>query len=128
MSLYALFKAYATQQEETEFLKIYRMTAEGTDYKVVITKKRANNHTVIHCAHNRIAWEQVPLFPRIAGRNYGEKVSIYTAVPDKSCVTIFVVRGNPNGFVGLDEGVFRCANRFEARSINVMSYRRFMEL
>ena len=125
MALYQRFKTTARLCEETGFVKVYRVAAEDTEYKVVVTKKRANGHTVVHCENNRILWEQVPLFPRFAGRNYGDKVPIFTAVPEKNYVTLFVVKGRPNGFVGLDEGVFRCVDNFDENSINVMSWRRF---
>lgn len=125
MPLYEYFKTTARLCEETEFVRVYRMIAEGKEYKLVLTKKKANGHTVIHCEHNHIAWEQVPLFPRSVGRNYGDKVPIHTLIPEKDCVTIFVVCGKPNGFVGLDNGKFRCANNFDERCINVMSYQRF---
>ncbi len=128
MPLYEQFKRHAQLCEETAFVKRYRMTVEGAEYKIVITKKRANGHTVIHCENNRIAWEQVPLFPRFAGRSYGDKVPIYTVIPEKTCVTIFVVRGKPDGFVGLDDGVFRCADHFDRRHINVMSNKRFVRM
>ena len=125
MALYSAFKTEGKLCEETAFVRMYRLAAEGKAYKIVVTKRRANGHTVIHCAGNHIAWEQVPLFPRFAGRNYGDKVPIYAAGPEKSCVTLFVVRGKPDGFVGLDEGVFRCADNWDERGINVMSERRF---
>ncbi len=128
MLLYELFKNKAKLREETEFVKVYRMTADGKEYKVVLTKQKANSHTVIHCEHNRVKWEQVSLFPRFAGRNYGDKVPIYTAIPEKICVILFVVRGKPNGFVGLDDGAFRCADNFDERCINVMSFQRFKKL
>ena len=128
MTLYQRFKTDAVLCEQTAFVRVYRLTAEGTDYKVVVTKKRANGHTVVHCEQNRILWEQVPLFPRFAGRNYGDKVPIFTAIPEKGRVTVLVVRGRPDGFVGLDEGVFRCADHFDENSINVMSERRFKRL
>lgn len=128
MTLYQRFKTDAVPCEQTAFVRIYRLTADGTEYKVVVTKRRANGHSVIHCEHNRILWEQVPLFPRFAGRNYGDKVPIFTAIPEKGCVTVFVVRGKPDGFVGLDEGVFRSADRFDEKSINVMSERRFRRM
>ena len=128
MSIYQRFQTAAQLCEETEFVKIYRMTVADKPYKVVVTKQRANGHTVIHCERGCVAWEQVPLFPRFAGRNYGEKVPIFTAVPEKNYVTLFVVKGSPNGFVGLDDGVFRCADNFDESGINVMSWRRFIRL
>ena len=76
MTIYQRFKTTAPLCEETDFVKVYRVAAEDTEYKVVVTKKRANGHTVVHCENNRILWEQVPLFPRFAGRNYGDKVPI----------------------------------------------------
>lgn len=128
MTLYQQWKTEARLCEETDFVKVYRIAVEDTEYKVAITKKRANGHTVIHCERGCVAWEQVPLFPRFAGRNYGEKVPIFAAVPEKDCVTIVVVKGRPNGFVGLDEGVFRSASRMDERCIHVMSWRRFKRL
>lgn len=128
MSLYALFQSQARLCEQTEFVKVYQCESDGKSYKIVVTKQRANSHTVIHCENNRILWEQVPLFPRFTGRNYGEKVPIYKAVPEKSSVTVFTVKGKPNGFVGLDDGVFRCADNFDERCINVMSCRRFRKM
>ena len=128
MTLYQLFQTEARLCEETECVKIYRMMVADKEYKVAVTNKRANGHTVIHCEHNRIAWEQAPLFPRFAGKNYGDKIPIFSAIPEKNCVTIFVVKGKPNGFVGLDNGVFRCADNFDENFINVMSWRRFVRL
>ena len=128
MPLFALLKNKAALCEETEFVNVYRLAAEGKEYKIVLTKRSANGHTVIHCEHNRILWEQVPLFPRLSGRNYGDKVPIYAAIPEKNCVTLFVVKGKPDGFVGLDDGVFRCADNLDESCINVMSWRRFRRL
>lgn len=128
MSLFELFKTKAVLSEETEFVNIYRMAAEGKEYKIVLTKNRANGHTVIHCEHNRILWEQVPRFPQLAGKRYGEKVPIFWAIPEKNCVTIFVVKGRPDGFVGLDEGVFCSGAHFDDHLICVMSYRVFKRL
>ena len=128
MSLYELFKKHAQLIDETEFVKVYQMMLDGKGYKVVLTKRSANGHTVIHCERNCIAWEQVPLFPRFAGRNYGDKEPIYTATLEKTCITLFAVKGKPDGFVGLDDGAFRCADNFDERCINVMSYSRFKRL
>ena len=128
MSIYQRFQTAARLCEETEFVKIFRMTVADKLYKVVVTKRRANGHTVIHCEHGYVAWEQVPLFPRLSGRNYGDKTPIFTAIPEKDCVTLFVVQGRPNGFVGLDDGVFRCADNFDESGINVMSWQRFVRL
>lgn len=125
MSIYQRFQTAARLCEETEFVKIYRMTVADKPYKVVVTKRKANGHTVIHCERGYVAWEQVPLFPRLSGRNYGDKTPIFTAIPEKDCVTLCVVKGKPNGFVGLDDGVFRCADNFDESCIHVMSWRRF---
>ena len=128
MSLYEKLKDGATLCSETEYVRVYQTTINNKQYEVIVTKKRANGHTVIHCQHNQIIWEQVPLFPRFAGQNYGEKTTIYVAVPTKNSITIFVVRGRPDGFVGLDDGVFRCADNYDEHSINVMSHKRFKRM
>jgi len=128
MSLYEKLKDGATLCSETEYVRMYQATIDNKRYEIIVTKQRANRHTVIHCEHNRILWEQVPLLPRFTGRNYGDKTPIYVAVPTKNCITIFVVRGRPDGFVGLDDGAFRCADNFDERSINVMSSKRFKRM
>lgn len=128
MSLFERFTSNAKLCEQTEFVSIYRVRIEEKEYKILLTKRRANHHTVIHCEHNRILWEQVPLFPRFAGKNYGDKIPIFSAIPEKTCVTIFVVKGKLNGFVGLDEGVFRCAHNWDDDCIHVMSYKQFTRM
>lgn len=128
MSLYKCFKAEAVLHEKTDYVKVYRLLANGKEYRVVITKKRANRHTIIHCKNNHVAWEQVPRYPRFAGRNYGDRIPICVAKPEKGRVTLIVVQGKPNAFVGLDEGVFHCADNLDETAVNVMSYQRFKKL
>ena len=126
MTIYEAFKKNGRLVGQTEFVKIYNVDFGGEEYKVIITKRIATKNTVIHCTNDSIAWEQVPTIPRLAGQWDGERIPIYK-FNDKHNV-IFVVKGRPGSFVGLDEGFFRCANNFNKESINVMSYRRFKSI
>lgn len=128
MKLFEQLKHQKERVNETEFVTVYRCTSEGKEYRIILTKKRANRHTVIHCVNQDVVWEQVPLFPRNAGRNYGDKVPVYRYAAENGVIQVFVVKGRPNGFVGLDNGVFRCADRFDEGCLNVMSFRRFKKL
>lgn len=128
MKLFDRFRAAKELVNETEFVKIYRCVWDGKEYRIILTKRRANRHTVIHCVNRDVAWEQVPLFPRNAGRNYGDKMPIYRYEDNADVVQLFVVKGRPNGFVGLDNGVFCCVDRFDEGCLNVMSYRRFKNM
>lgn len=73
-------------------------------------------------------WQQITRFFNWGGKAVGTMDVIYKFVQDKNCVTLFVIRGKPNGITGLDDGIFRCANNFDDRYINVMSYKRFNSL
>ena len=126
-----LFEQFKTDKEligETKFVRIYRCIMNDRDYRIILTKKFANGHTLIHCVNKDVAWEQVPLLPRNAGRNYGDKIPVYRFAEDTGVVQVFVVKGRPNGFVGLDNGVFRCADKFDEGCLNVMSFHRFKKL
>lgn len=128
MKLFDCFKTSKQFAEETKFVKIYKCVVDDKEYKIIITKKLANKYTIIHCVDDYVAWEQVPRIPRLAGKTYGDKVPLYKCERDKNITSIFVVRGKPNGFVGLDNGIFRCASNFDENYLNVMSYKRFKTL
>ena len=128
MTFYAVFKSTKAFLEETDFVEIYNVRYFDKDYKVIITKQCANRCSVIHCIDNHIAWEQVPLFSKLSGRWYGDKLPIFKFEATDSETVIFVVKGRPNGIVGLDDGIFRCADNFNEKYINVMSYRKFKKL
>lgn len=59
----------------------------------------------------------MPAIPRLAGQWIGERVQIYK-FSEKASNTVFVVKGRPNGFVGLDEGIFHSANNFDKNVVN----------
>lgn len=127
MKLFEQFKKTKQLLDETEFVRVYKCISHNKEYRIVITKKRANFRSVIHCIDNYIAWEQVPFFfPQIVV--CGDRVPIYKFSEDKNVVTVFVVKGEPKGISGLDVGMFRSANRFDGSCVNVMSYSRFKEI
>ena len=127
MTFYQNFKKSRQLVNTTDFVKAYICNYDDEEYRVIMTKRFATKNTVIHCKDNYIAWEQIPTIPRLAGRWEGERIPIYK-FGDNVGNTIFVVKGRPNGFVGLDEGIFHSANDFDKKSLNVMSIRRFKKL
>ena len=125
-----LFEQYKTSKrliEKTEFVKVYSLTFDGKEHKIVLANKFANDHSFIHCKDGHIVWQQAPRL-NWGGKMVGTKDTIYKFVEDKNCVTLFVVKGKPNEIIGLDDGVFRCADNFDETCLNVMSYREFKSL
>ena len=118
MKLFNSFKAAKKLINETEFVKIYKLIHGEKEYKIIITKRFANKHTIIHFTDNTIFWEQIPHFPRLAGRPYG----------DKFLNTLFVVKGSPLGDEGLDDGIFRSPKRYNENFVNCMTYKKFKNM
>ena len=128
MMMYEQFNRTKNLITETEFVKIYQCTVNDQEYKIIFTKERANQRTAIQCVDNCIGWEQRPLITRNSGYRPGEYVPVYQFSEDQRGTTLFVVRGNPRVIEGLDEGIFRSANRLASGYVNVMSFGRFKEL
>ena len=102
---------------------------EGVSYRVIITKKRANKLSRIHCKHSRILWEQIPfLYLRYHQIGRGDIVDSIPVSIDKNIVTLFIIKGKPRSIWGLDEGIFRSSKQMDVSCINVMSEKRFKEL
>lgn len=127
MKLYETFKKSGEPVETTEFVKIYKCVFNEEEFRIILPKRFATKNSIIHCIEDYVAWEQVPTIPRLAGQWNGEKTPIYK-FSDKAKYTVFVVKGHPGGFIGLDEGIFHSANRFDKNAVNVMSLRRLKKL
>ena len=127
MKIFEAFKLSKKLAEKTKYVRIYRCTCDRKEYNIILTRRFADKRSVIHCINDYVAWEQLPRMPVLSGLN-GEKVPVYKFSDNKNAVTVFVVRGKPNVITGLDEGIFRGANNFDDRYINVMSYGRFKKI
>ena len=77
MKLFDAFKSSKTLVMKTELIKEYSGNYNNKEYKIIVPIKRANKHTIIHFIDKTIYWEQIPRFPKLAGRQYGEKIPIY---------------------------------------------------
>ncbi len=128
MKLFNSFKAAKKLINETEFVRIYKLIHGEKEYKIIITKRFANKHTIIHFANNTVCWEQIPRFPRLVGKPYGEKIPIYKFYGDKFLNTLFVVKGSPLGDEGLDDGIFRSPKRYNENFVNCMTYKKFKNM
>lgn len=124
MLLYNLFKT-KKPCEITKFVKIYRFKEDGASYKIVIAKRRANRRSIIHCVDDVIEWEQFPLLPRIWGVRLADMKTVYKFEKPKNETVIFVIKGNPRGVTGLDDGLFRGVKKFDSNYVNVMALKYF---
>jgi len=128
MKPYDAFKASGKLIEETESVKVYQCSLDEKKYIIIVSKKRANQRTIIHCLDNYVAWQVRYRFPTTGGKAYSDILPIYKFTEDKNHITLFVVKGKPVSIQGLDDGIFCSAKMFHKNSINVMSYKRFKEL
>lgn len=125
-----LFNSFKTNKElinQTEFVNVYSVKCDEEVYTIIIPKKRANNKTIIHFVDNTICWEQIPRFPKGAGRQYGDRIPIYK-FDGKVYNTIFVVKGAPLGDEGLDNGIFRSSKKYDENYVNCITYKKFKEM
>ena len=126
MKLFDAFMQNGVLVEQTEFVDVYSVKYNDKEYKIIIPKKVANKRTII-CFRDRIVyWEQLPLFPRLAGKTYN-RVPIYK-FDGKISNTIFVVKGSPLGDEGLDDGIFRSYKRYDDNFVNCITYKRFKQM
>ena len=125
-----LFNSFKTNKElinPTEFVNVYSVKCDEKEYTIIIPKKRANNKTIIHFVDNTIYWERIPRFPRLAGRQYGDRIPIYK-FDNKLSNTIFVLKGVPLGDAGLDNGIFRSSKKYDENYVNCINYKKFKEM
>lgn len=127
MKIFECFKLSKELINETEFVKIYKLICEEKEYKIIITKRAANKYTIIHFIDNTVFWEQIPRLPRLAGRQYGDKIPIYK-FEGKILNTIFVIKGTPLGDKGLDDGFFRSLKNYNENFVNCMTYKQFKQM
>ena len=100
----------------------------GKNYAIFFARKRANRHTVIHCANNTIEWEQLPIFSRITGKAYGKREPMISIAPSNDDVRIFIVAGQPKSITGLDEGKFCSIRKYDESYVVVMTESDFKKL
>ena len=125
MKLFDSFKLKKELINETEFVKVYKLVFNGEEYNIIITKRFANKHTILHFLDNTVYWEQIPHFPKLAGRQYGDKIPIYKFDTGKVSNTIFVAKGTPLGDNGLDNGIFRSFKKYDKNFVNCTTYKKF---
>ncbi len=130
--IYDLFKEAAkssTVPTTFEKMNLVRFSDGDKNYEVYFTAKRANKRTIINCVDNYIEWEQLPLLAMSWGGVYGiKKERILSVKPSKEYVRIVVIMGKPTVITGLDDGIFRSANKLDESFVNVMSESRFKTL
>ncbi len=125
MKLFDSFKLKKELINETEFVKVYKIVSNEEEYNIIITKRFANKHTILHFLNNTVYWEQIPRFPRLVGRQYGDKILIYKFYTEKVLNTLFVVKGTPLGDNGLDNGIFRSFKKYDKNFVNCITYKKF---
>ncbi|MBR2044158.1 MAG: hypothetical protein IJ946_07450 [Clostridia bacterium] len=128
MKMKELFINRAIKEAETKLLDIYSISHCEKKYKIYMFKKLTNRRTVIHCEGDSLYYEQKPLFWHLAGKRYGEKIAFFKAEKEKNVETIVVIKGMPDGIVGIDDGVFASYKKYNPRKINVMIKKHFYRL
>ncbi len=127
-----LYKAFLNNRKNAvsdENTSVVLFDYKEHPYRVIMTRKRATRLSLIRCAARSVVWEQIPfLYLRYNERGRGEVIQNIPVAIDKSCVTVFVVKGKPRSIWGLDEGIFRSANKFDKNFVNVMSEKRFKRI
>lgn len=127
-----LYKAYLNNRKNAVSDKNTTSVSfeyDGQNYRVIMTRKCATRLSLIRCAARTVVWEQIPfLYLRYNERGRGEVIQNIPVAIDKGCTTVFVVKGRPRSIWGLDEGIFRSANKFDKCFVNVMSEKRFKKL
>lgn len=126
--LYENFKSSKQLLSKTKFTKIYKCVCDDKEYEIIIARKFAGKHTVIHLREDLILWEHVPRSPLLAGGLLGERVPIYKFVRKKGVAKIFVVKGRRAPIVGLGDGIFRTYKKIDDNGITVMMYSQFKKL
>lgn len=137
-SVYDAYKKYGRMVEETEYVKTYEFEYGGVNYRVSVTKDRADSHTVVRCEKRNIVWEQYSKLPRLYGGGFINNVKlpygddhfnapgIAEVKPIKGIITLFVISGKPGSIEGLDDGIFRSARNFGGdKFVHVMSMTAF---
>ena len=128
MNIFNQFRKSKQLVEKSEFLNVYEFSIKDIIYRVIIPRKFANKHSVLHCKNNTIIWEQKPLIPGLAFRQLGDMNLIYKHTTEFDRITLFVVKGRPNSIIGLDDGVFCSKINFDNKFVNVISFREFKQL
>ena len=130
MNIFKSFKTNKKLIENLKFAKVYSCFCDEKQYKIVLTKKRANRLSIIHCVDDSIVWEQVPRFYRLAGKfpGEGDRLPIFKAKLQNNETLIFVIKGKPNGIVGIDDGIFRSIHKFDDTLTNVLTYKQFKNI
>lgn len=106
------------------------LNKNGVDYKIGVTRRKANKRTRIHCKNNHVIWEQI--YP-LGWHPVSEETVICqpSAFMEKGVVCVLVVAGKPNGISGLEEGVFLSAQSWDSSNPNkfyVMTEKAFSNL
>ena len=127
MKLFNSFKENKQLINQTEFVNVYSVKCDDKEYTIIIPRERANKKTIIHFIDNTICWEQIPRFPKLAGKQYGDRITIYK-FDAKVLNTLFVLKGNPLGDEGLDNGIFRSFKKYDENCVNCITYNKFKQM
>lgn len=130
MSLFHSFKLNKELSLQTPFIDVYSVMHDGEEYTIILTRMKANKRTIIQFVDNTVYWKQLPRFPRLTGMVHGEgnEITICKFNSENNKNTLLVVRGNPLGDEGLDNGIFRSPKKYDKNYVNVMTCEKFKSL
>ncbi len=128
MNIFQQFKKSKKISYKTDFVKVYDLVTDDRKYSIIIMKKFANKHSIIHCKNDTIILEQKPLIPGLAFRQAGEMTPIFKFSLESNIINIFVIKGYPNNIIGLDDGIFRSYKHFNDKYVNVLTNNNFKKI
>ena len=115
LSLFGAFRNLGTVAAENEQVKKVTFELNGQKYVIYISKKVATKATCLYCGSDgSIYWEQA-YAAGWPGSPVMEKEHLVKPERAAEEITIVVIKGNPGGFVGLDEGIWVSAKKGELK-------------
>ncbi len=132
MNIKALKKT--AHAEEREHVDIYRMTVGECNFKIAVTRIKANKRTVIKCSDGGVTFVK---YTPIAGgfTQPAETVEANISVSElleKDTVCMLIISGKPLDIHGLDNGHIASARTYgsdaDTKKLYVMSEMAFGEL
>lgn len=108
-TLYSAYREARKGAVSEGFLRVAEFQHCGVHFKVGVTEKSANRHTVIHCRQTGVIWEQIHA---LGVSPVSETVSVCSSSfleRDKICVVL--IAGSPANITGLDEGIYLSIKR-----------------
>ena len=108
-TLYSVYRAARRHAITEGHLRVSEFEHGGVFFKIGLTEKCANRHTVIHCRPQGVEWEQIHAvgISPISETDFLCSPSFL----EKGKLCMILIDGAPANITGLDEGIYFSAKR-----------------